>query len=62
MDTDDLEPPPRKPVKKDLEVMSVGQLEAYIADLEAEIARAREAISHKGTARDHAESFFKKPS
>lgn len=61
MDTDDLEPmPPQTPRKTDLETMSVEQLEDYIADLEAEIARARDAIAHKGSARDHAESFFKK--
>lgn len=61
MDTDDLEPRQPKPRKKDLEIMSVGQLEDYIAELEAEISRARDAIAHKGSARDLAESFFKKP-
>ncbi len=60
MDTDDLEPRPAKPRKKDLEIMSVGQLEEYIEELEAEIARARAAIAHKGSAKDIAESFFKK--
>lgn len=60
MDWDDLDPKTKKPKLKDLEVMSVEALNDYIADLEAEIARARAAISAKGEARNAAESFFKK--
>lgn len=60
MDTDDLEPQPRKQAKMDFETMSVGQLEEYIDSLQAEIARARDAISRKGSARDAAESMFRK--
>lgn len=59
METDDLEPRRVRPAKPDLEAMSITALEEYIVDLEAEIARARDAISHKGSARDVAESFFK---
>lgn len=61
MDWDDLDPKTKKPKLKDLDVMSVEALNDYIAGLEAEIARARAAIAAKGSARDHAESFFKKP-
>lgn len=60
MDWDDLDPKTKKPKLRDLEAMSVEALNDYIADLEAEIARARTAIAGKGSARDHAESFFKK--
>lgn len=60
MDFDDLDPKTAKPKKKDLEVMGVEALNDYIADLEAEIARARAAIAAKGDARSVAESFFRK--
>jgi uncharacterized small protein (DUF1192 family) len=40
--------------------MSIEALGEYIAELEAEIARAKAAISAKETARDGAESVFKK--
>ncbi|MBM3565844.1 MAG: DUF1192 domain-containing protein [Alphaproteobacteria bacterium] len=60
MDADDLEPRAKKPVPKNLEEMSVEALKAYIADLEAEIARARAVIAGKQSARQGAEAFFKK--
>lgn len=60
MEPEDLEPRKPKPEKKNLEVMSIEALEEYIAELEAEIARAREAIAGKQTAREGAEAFFKK--
>jgi uncharacterized small protein (DUF1192 family) len=61
MEPEDLEPRTKTPPPKDLETMSIDQLEDYIGTLEAEIARARAAIAQKGSARDHAESFFKRP-
>jgi uncharacterized small protein (DUF1192 family) len=60
MDTDDLEP--RRPALSappNLEVMSVGDLEHYITQLEAEITRARTMIEAKGGAKAAAESVFK---
>lgn len=60
MDTDDLEPEQKKPEPKNLEEMSIEALEEYIAELEAEIARVREAIDGKEVARSGAEQFFKK--
>jgi uncharacterized small protein (DUF1192 family) len=60
MDWDELDPKKKLPEKKNLEVMGVIELNAYIADLEAEIARARAAIAGKQAARHGAESFFKK--
>jgi|TARA_B100002003_G_C13615379_1_gene316065 uncharacterized small protein (DUF1192 family) len=63
MDTDDLEPP-RNPAgkpaaKPDLQVMSVEQLQDYIAEMETEIARVRAAIDGKQSARGAADAVFK---
>lgn len=60
MDIEDLEPKKQKPPKKDLEVMSMEALGEYIEELEAEIARTRDAIKHKQAAREGAEQFFKR--
>jgi len=60
MDTDDLEPPVKKAELKNLEVMDIDALQNYIGELEAEISRVREAITAKESARDGAESIFKK--
>ena len=59
MDTDDLEPVKKKLAPKKLEEMSLEALGDYIAELEAEIARARESIALKQEARQGAESVFK---
>ena len=58
-DTDDLEPPKKKPEVRDLEVMSIEALEEYIAEMEAEIQRVKAAIRAKQSARVSAESVFK---
>jgi len=47
MDTDDLDPIKKKPVKKDLTRMSIGDLKDYIDELKTEIARAESAIADK---------------
>ncbi len=60
MDWDDLDPNKKLPAPKNLEIMGVAELNAYIEALEAEIARARAAIAAKQSARAGAESFFKK--
>ena len=59
MDTDDLQPKKKKPAPKNLEEMSIEALQEYIAEMEAEIARVREAIDGKENARTGAEQFFK---
>jgi uncharacterized small protein (DUF1192 family) len=59
MDTDDLDPVKKKPVKKDLSRMSVGDLKEYIGELQAEIARSQAEIAKKEKARAGADSFFK---
>ena len=60
MDIDDLEPIKRKSTPMNLEIMSLDALRAYIADLEAEISRARSEIAAKEIARQGAEEVFKK--
>jgi uncharacterized small protein (DUF1192 family) len=59
MDLDELDPIKKKPVKKDLTRLSVGDLKDYIGELKAEIARAEAAIAAKDKARSGAENFFK---
>ncbi len=59
MDTDDLEPPKAITKPKDLEVMSVEALGEYIEEMEAEIARVRDAIATKKSAHESANSVFK---
>ncbi|WP_042695506.1 DUF1192 family protein [Azospirillum sp. B506] len=57
---EDLEPRKARPAPKDLTVMGVAEIEAYIATLEAEITRARAAIAAKQAQKSAAEAFFKK--
>ncbi len=59
MNPDELEPLSKQPQKKDLEIMSIEALHEYIAELEAEIARAHVAIEGKQGARESADTFFK---
>lgn len=53
--------PPKKPetLLRKLDTLSVEGLQEYIAELEAEISRARDEIKRRGSARDKAEAFFK---
>lgn len=60
MDEQDLEPRAKKRDVKNLEVLSVEALGDYIAELEEEIARVREEIERKKSARSAAESVFRK--
>ena len=60
MDTDDLEPRKQNLAPKNLEEMSIEALGEYIDELEAEIARGREAIKGKKSALTDADHFFKK--
>ena len=59
MDTDDLEPIVLETTSKNLEIMSIEALGEYIAELEAEIERARAEIKLKESAREGAESVFR---
>jgi len=60
MDIEDLEPRKKKPQPKNLDDMSIEALKEYIAELESEIARARDTIAQKEKARLGADQFFKK--
>ena len=61
MDDDDLTPQhvEAKFQPRVLATMSLEALGDYIAELEAEIARAREAIAEKESARNEANSVFR---
>jgi uncharacterized small protein (DUF1192 family) len=60
MDEEELEPrrKPRQP--KDLTLMGIEELETYIAELEAEIARVQIEITAKRGQRRGAEALFKR--
>ncbi|MFC7333352.1 DUF1192 domain-containing protein [Rhodocista pekingensis] len=60
MEPEDFEPRNRPAKPKDLSTLSVGDLEEYIAGLEAEIARARATIQAKQAVTAAAEAFFKR--
>jgi uncharacterized small protein (DUF1192 family) len=59
MDESDLEPR-RRPQPKDLTLMGIAELEAYISELETEIARVRVEIAAKLGQRRGAEALFKR--
>lgn len=59
-DPEDQAPRPAKPAPRLLDPMSVDELEAYIGEMEAEIARVRRAIEAKRGHRSAAESFFRR--
>ena len=59
MDIEELDPIKKKPVKKDLARMSIGDLRDYIVELKSEIVRAENVIASKDKARAGAETFVK---
>jgi uncharacterized small protein (DUF1192 family) len=60
MDEEDLLPLRKKPPKKDLTPLGVAELEAYIVELDEEIARARVEIAAKRKQRSGADALFKR--
>ncbi|MBC27828.1 MAG: DUF1192 domain-containing protein [Rhodospirillaceae bacterium] len=60
MDTDDIEPLAKPQELKDLEVMSIEDLNAYINKLKTEIERAEAQIASKKSHRTTADTFFGK--
>jgi uncharacterized small protein (DUF1192 family) len=60
MDFEDLEPRKQPPKPRDLSGWSVDELNSYIANLQAEIERARAVINSKQSHRAGAEAFFKR--
>lgn len=59
MDPEDLEPRKKKVEPRNLDVLSIGELNEYIAELEAEIDRVRAKIAAKQAHRAGAASLFK---
>ena len=60
IDPEELAPRPAKPGPRLLDPMSIEELEGYIREMEAEIARVRAAIAAKRGHRSAAESFFRR--
>ncbi|HEX9835368.1 MAG TPA: DUF1192 domain-containing protein [Alphaproteobacteria bacterium] len=60
MEDEDLQPRTKKPAPKNLDPMSIGELESYIGELEGEILRARAEIERKRKVRGGAEALFRK--
>jgi uncharacterized small protein (DUF1192 family) len=60
MDEEDLLPRRKTPQKRDLAPLAVAELETYIGELEAEIARVREEIAAKQRQKHGAEALFKR--
>lgn len=59
-ETDDLEPLKKKSQPRNLDPMSIEELQAYVATLKAEIARVEEKMKAKQSHAAAAASFFKK--
>jgi uncharacterized small protein (DUF1192 family) len=60
MDLEDLEPLSKKPKPKDLDNLGVEELEDYLAELEAEMARVREKLASKKAYLSGAADLFKR--
>lgn len=60
MDFEDLAPRKQAPKPRDLSTWGVDELNAYIANLQAEIERAEVMIKSKQGHRSAADAFFKK--
>jgi uncharacterized small protein (DUF1192 family) len=60
MDPEDLEPRLRKAQPKPLDGLSIAELEAYVAELEAEIVRARGVIAGKQSHKSAVDALFKR--
>ena len=60
MDEEELEPRRKRAQPRDLTLLGIEQLETYIAELEAEIARVRIEITAKLGQRRGAEALFKR--
>jgi uncharacterized small protein (DUF1192 family) len=60
MDEEDLLPLRQPKPKRDLAPMAIAELDAYIAEMEEEIARARAEIAAKRRHRGGADALFKR--
>ena len=60
IDESELEPRTKPAAPKDLSLLGIAELEAYVAALESEIARTRAEIAVKQSRRHGAEALFKR--
>ena len=60
MDEEELEPRRKRAQPRDLTLLGIEELETYIAELEAELARVRIEITAKLGQRRGAEALFKR--
>ena len=60
MDDEEARPRQKRIASVDLDPMSIGEMDDYIAALEAEIARVRANIASKQKHRSGADALFKK--
>lgn len=59
-DDDDIRPPPSRLQPLRLDTLGVAEMEGYIAELRAEIARVEAEINRKRGHRTAADAFFKR--
>ena len=62
MDIEELEPKKQKPQPRNLDVLSIEELNNYIAEMQAEIARVEEKIAAKKAHINAAAGLFKSAS
>jgi uncharacterized small protein (DUF1192 family) len=62
MDTEDLEPRKQKPQPRNLDVLSIEELNAYIEEMRTEIRRVEEKIAAKKAHINAAAGIFKSAS
>ena len=62
MDLEDLEPRKQKPQPRNLDILSIEELNAYIEDMRVEIRRVEEKIAAKKAHINAAASIFKSAS
>lgn len=61
MDEEEVRIKPAAGIGRDLRMLSVGDLEAYIGELKAEIARVESEIAKRRDVRGAAEALFRRP-
>jgi len=61
MDIDDLEPQKKKPVLRNLDPLSIEELQSYILDMKEEISRVEAKIAAKQAHLSAAAGLFKAP-
>lgn len=60
VEEEDIPTPRRREIGGNLEILSLGDLEEYVAELEGEIARVRNHIAAKRAIKGDAEALFRR--